>query len=138
MMSLPKDFLDKMQELLQDEYDLFIKSYEQEKSLGLRLNLFTTDKDHFIKINHMHLTPIPWVLEGFFYQQVDRPGKHPYHDAGVYYIQEPSAMSVGTFVGALPGERVLDLCAAPGGKSTHIASQLQQDGLLITNEIYPR
>ena len=65
-MSLPKDFLDKMQELLQDEYDLFIKSYEQEKSLGLRLNLLKTDKDHFIKINHMHLTPIPWVLEGFF------------------------------------------------------------------------
>ena len=54
MMSLPKDFLDKMQELLQDEYDLFIKSYEQEKSLGLRLNLLKTDKDHFIKINHMH------------------------------------------------------------------------------------
>lgn len=138
MMSLPKDFLDKMQELLQDEYDLFIKSYEQEKSLGLRLNLLKTDKDHFIKINHMHLTPIPWVLEGFFYQQADRPGKHPYHEAGVYYIQEPSAMSVGTFVGALPGERVLDLCAAPGGKSTHLASQLQNDGLLVTNEIYPQ
>lgn len=137
-MSLPKDFLDKMRELLQDEYESFMKSYEQEKALGLRLNLLKTDVAQFTKMNQMKLKSIPWVSEGFFYQQVDRPGKHPYHDAGVYYIQEPSAMSVGTFVGALPGERVLDLCAAPGGKSTHIASQLQQDGLLITNEIYPQ
>ena len=137
-MSLPKDFLDKMRELLQDEYESFMKSYEQEKALGLRLNLLKTDVAQFTKMNQMKLKSIPLVFGGFFYQQVDRPGKHPYHDAGVYYIQEPSAMSVGTFVGALPGERVLDLCAAPGGKSTHIASQLQQDGLLITNEIYPQ
>ena len=137
-MSLPKDFLDKMKTLLNEEYDAFIASYEQEKSLGLRLNTLKTSMTQFEGLNPFHLKSIPWVKEGYFYQQAERPGKHPYHEAGVYYIQEPSAMSVGTFVEAVPGEKVLDLCAAPGGKSTHVASQLQQEGLLITNEIYPQ
>lgn len=137
-MSLPKDFLDKMQTLLKEEYEAFINSYEQEKSLGLRVNTLKTTLDQFETLNKFDLKSIPWVPEGYFYQQADRPGKHPYHEAGVYYIQEPSAMSVGTFVEAVPGEKVLDLCAAPGGKSTHVASQLQQEGLLITNEIYPQ
>lgn len=137
-MSLPKDFLDKMQKLLGDEYDLFINSYEQEKSLGLRVNTLKTSLDQFKQLSSFDLKSIPWVKEGYFYQQEDRPGKHPYHEAGVYYIQEPSAMSVGVFVEASPGEKVLDLCAAPGGKSTHVASQLGQEGLLIANEIYPQ
>lgn len=137
-MALPKDFLDKMKTLLNEEYDAFIASYEQEKSLGLRLNTLKTSMTQFENLNPFHLKSIPWVKEGYFYQQAERPGKHPYHEAGVYYIQEPSAMSVGTFVEAVPGEKVLDLCAAPGGKSTHVASQLQQEGLLITNEIYPQ
>ena len=137
-MSLPKDFLDKMQTLLKEEYEAFINSYEQEKSLGLRVNTLKTTLDQFETLNKFDLKSIPWVPEGYFYQQADRPGKHPYHESGVYYIQEPSAMSVGTFVEAVPGEKVLDLCAAPGGKSTHVASQLQQEGLLITNEIYPQ
>ena len=130
-MALPKDFLDKMKTLLNEEYDAFIASYEQEKSLGLRLNTLKTSMTQFENLNPFHLKSIPWVKEGYFYQQAERPGKHPYHEAGVYYIQEPSAMSVGTFVEAVPGEKVLDLCAAPGGKSTHVASQLQQEG--ITN-----
>ena len=121
-MSLPKDFLDKMQTLLKEEYEAFINSYEQEKSLGLRVNTLKTTLDQFETLNTFDLKSIPWVPEGYFYQQADRPGKHPYHEAGVYYIQEPSAMSVGTFVEAVPGEKVLDLCAAPGGKSTHVAS----------------
>ena len=137
-MSLPQDFLDKMKILLGEEYESFINSYEQEKSLGLRVNILKTTLEDFDNLNQFDLNSIPWVLEGYFYKQKDRPGKHPYHEAGVYYIQEPSAMSVGTFVEAVPGEKVLDLCAAPGGKSTHVASQLQQEGLLITNEIYPQ
>lgn len=137
-MSLPKDFLEKMKKLLGNEYDLFINSYEQEKSLGLRVNTLKTSLDQFEQLSSFDLKSIPWVKEGYFYQQEDRPGKHPYHEAGVYYIQEPSAMSVGVFVEASPGEKVLDLCAAPGGKSTHVASQLGQEGLLIANEIYPQ
>ncbi len=137
-MSLPQDFLDKMQTLLGEEYEAFISSYEQENSHGLRINPLKVTLEQFQQLNSFQLESIPWVLEGYFYEQADQPGKHPYHEAGMYYIQEPSAMSVGTFVEAVPGEKVLDLCAAPGGKSTHVASQLQQEGLLITNEIYPQ
>lgn len=138
MMSLPQDFLDKMQQLLGEEFDEFIKSYDHEKSHGLRLNLLKTSMESFKEKNKLTLDSIPWVEEGFFYKGEERPGKHPYHEAGVYYIQEPSAMSVGAFVEAKPGEKVLDLCAAPGGKSTHVASQLGQKGLLVANEIYPQ
>ena len=138
MMSLPQDFLDKMQQLLGEEFDEFIKSYDHEKSHGLRLNLLKTSMESFKEKNKLTLDSIPWVEEGFFYKGEERPGQHPYHEAGVYYIQEPSAMSVGAFVEAKPGEKVLDLCAAPGGKSTHVASQLGQKGLLVANEIYPQ
>lgn len=83
------------------------------------------------------LRPIPWVKEGFYYESQDRPGKHPYHEAGLYYIQEPSAMAVVELLEPEPGELVLDLCAAPGGKSSHIASRLEGKGFLLSNEIHP-
>ena len=84
-----------------------------------------------------HLTKVPWAENGYYYQQGDQPGKHPFHEAGVYYIQEPSAMAPAELLEAKPGERVLDLCAAPGGKSTQIAAKLQGQGILVCNEIHP-
>ena len=69
-MSLPKDFLDKMQTLLKEEYEAFINSYEQEKSLGLRVNTLKTTLDQFETLNKFDLKSIPWVPEGYFYQQV--------------------------------------------------------------------
>ena len=87
-MSLPQDFLDKMQQLLGEEFDEFIKSYDHEKSHGLRLNLLKTSMESFKEKNKLTLDSIPWVEEGFFYKGEERPGKHPYHEAGVYYIQE--------------------------------------------------
>ena len=83
------------------------------------------------------LTPIPWVKEGYYYEAQARPGRHPFHEAGVYYIQEPSAMAVTELLDPQPGERILDLCAAPGGKSSHIASRLKGKGFLLSNEIHP-
>ena len=77
------------------------------------------------------LTPIPWVKEGYYYEAQARPGRHPFHEAGVYYIQEPSAMAVTELLDPQPGERILDLCAAPGGKSSHIASRLKGKGFLL-------
>ncbi|MDV2686913.1 RsmB/NOP family class I SAM-dependent RNA methyltransferase, partial [Alkalihalophilus lindianensis] len=71
------------------------------------------------------------------YGSGDRPGKYPFHEAGLYYIQEPSAMAAGEILDPQPGERVLDLCAAPGGKTSHIAERMKQQGFLVTNEIYP-
>ena len=80
---------------------------------------------------------MPWEANGFYYEKEDQPGKHPYHEAGVYYIQEPSAMAPAAYLDAQPGEKVLDLCAAPGGKSTQIAAAMQGKGLLVSNEIHP-
>jgi NOL1/NOP2/sun family putative RNA methylase len=136
-MELPKDFCDKMRDLLKDEYEDFIKSYEDHKAQGLRVNTLKIDMEGFQKISPFHLDKIPWVKEGFYYGATDRPGKHPYHEAGLYYIQEPSAMAAGELVDPQPGERVLDLCAAPGGKTTHMAVRMQQQGFLLTNEIHP-
>ena len=111
---LPEGFSQRMQRLLGEEYEDFLSSYERPRNTGLRLNplktaalplSFCSDK-------------IPWEENGFYLTEGSRPGLHPYHDAGLYYLQEPSAMAPARLLCPEPGERVLDLCAAPGGKST--------------------
>ena len=142
---LPKQFEDRMREILGDGFAAFRDSYEKERNQGLRLNLLKTDPETWEKQNPFHLRPVPWASEGtakgFYYGSEDRPGLHPYHAAGVYYMQEPSAMLPAELIGAdeagKNGEWVLDLCAAPGGKTTQTASGMQGGGLLIANEIDP-
>lgn len=138
---LPEQFLRRMEGLLGDEYEIFIESYEKERVQGLRLNPWKTGwmtkEDTEALQERLGLEPIPWVKNGFYYQGERRPGKHPFHEAGAYYIQEPSAMSVAELLAPQPGERVLDLCAAPGGKTTQAAGMLGQKGLLVSNEIHP-
>lgn len=138
-MILPQEFENRMRVFLEDEYEEFYKSYEKERFYGLRINTLKVKQEDFEKelINQFELKSIPWVKEGFYYNPKKRPGKHPYHDAGIYYIQEPSAMAVATFLEAKPGDFILDLCAAPGGKTTQIAAALQGEGLLVSNEIHP-
>ena len=152
MTELPQRFKERMRELLGNEYEAFEASYEQEKVQGLRFNSLKTKEGREpdweeagvktlaaenAKLLNMELTPVPWVKEGYYYPLDARPGKHPFHEAGLYYIQEPSAMSVVEFLNPKPGENVLDLCAAPGGKSSHIASRLKGEGFLLSNEIHP-
>lgn len=137
MMELPEAFKEKMKGLLETEYDEFLKSYEEERVQGLRLNPVKVEAETFLSRAPFHLTKIPWVREGYYYDASDRPGKHPYHEAGLYYIQEPSAMAVVELLDPKPGECVLDLCAAPGGKTTHIAGRLAGQGFLLSNEIHP-
>lgn len=138
-LELPEAFLAKMKKLLDAEYDAFIKSYQAERVQGLRINTLKQDASAIEKDckERFGLTPVPWCREGYYYCQETRPGRHPYHEAGVYYIQEPSAMAVVSLLDVQPGERVLDLCAAPGGKTTHIAERLDGQGLLVSNEIHP-
>ena len=122
----------RMRELLaEEEYAAFLKSYGEEIHRGLRVNMVKIPVEDFLKITPFSLRPVPWAGEGFFYEEAQRPGIHPYHEAGLYYIQEPSAMAPAEYLGALPGERVLDLCASPGGKSTQIAADMQGQGILI-------
>ncbi len=134
---LPEKFTERMKQMLQSEYEAFVASYDSEKYQALRLNPLKGRTEEFLTQNPFTLTPVPWTEYGYYYTKEDRPGRHPYHDAGVYYIQEPSAMAPAEYLAAKPGEYVLDLCAAPGGKSTQIAAQMQGEGILISNEIHP-
>lgn len=134
---LPQDFLTRMKQMLKDDYEAFLDSYNAPKYQALRVNPLKAKKECFLANNAFTLRSVPWESNGFYYADTDTPGKHPYHAAGVYYIQEPSAMAPAAYLDAKPGETILDLCAAPGGKSTQIAASMQQEGLLISNEIHP-
>jgi NOL1/NOP2/sun family putative RNA methylase len=112
-------------------------SYENKSVQGLRLNPQKVAQEDFIAHLPFNLEPVPWCPTGFYYGEDDRPGKHPYHAAGLYYIQEPSAMAVVEVLAPQPGDRVLDLCAAPGGKTTQISGYLGSTGMLVSNEIHP-
>jgi 16S rRNA C967 or C1407 C5-methylase (RsmB/RsmF family) len=134
---LPPLFREKMIDLLgNEEFEQFLASYDEPRVYGLRVNTWKVERAEFLEKSPFHLTPIPWVSDGFYYQEGERPGKHPYYHAGLYYIQEPSAMAPVELLEIKPGERVLDLCAAPGGKSTQIAAKLQGEGVLVVNDIH--
>lgn len=137
-MALPEAFLSRMQRLLGEEYPAFLDSLSQQRSGGLRVHPEKIEPTAFAARAPFSLVPVPWAAEGFAYGEGDRPGLHPWHDAGVYYMQEPSAMAVGALADPKPGERVLDLCAAPGGKTTHLAGRMKRQGILIANEIHPQ
>jgi 16S rRNA C967 or C1407 C5-methylase (RsmB/RsmF family)/NOL1/NOP2/fmu family ribosome biogenesis protein len=137
MKPLPPAFLERMQALLGDEFPDFVASYDQPAHIGLRVNTLKLTPEQFTGLSPFLLEPVPWCPSGFRLAGSDeaRPGKHPHHAAGLYYLQEPSAMAVAEAAAPLPGQRVLDLAASPGGKSTHLASLLAGQGLLWANEI---
>ncbi len=135
----PEEFLEKMRGLMGEEYAAFLDSCRGRRMQGLRLNPLKVIRDGQRRkiIAELGLTRIPWARDGYYYGEDIRPGRHPWHEAGVFYIQEPSAMAAAELLGAEPGEKVLDLCAAPGGKATQIGGQLKGRGLLVCNEIHP-
>lgn len=137
---LPVGFVTSMNDLLGDESYDFWDSYDDPRTHGLRLNrLKTMEAPESVQrlIEHFQLSPVSWCDTGYYYDEDKRPGKHPYHAAGLYYIQEPSAMSAVEWLDPRPGETILDLAAAPGGKTSHIASKILGKGLLVANEIHP-
>ncbi|MGO4376148.1 rRNA cytosine-C5-methyltransferase, partial [Paenibacillus sp. MCAF20] len=133
---LPTKFTQKMEKLLGSEYDNFMASYAAPRVYGLRINALKLTSGDWKKLSPMgdRVRPIPWTQDGLYYAEEDRPGKHPHYYAGLYYIQEPSAMAPVELLDVKPGHKVLDLCAAPGGKSTQIAAKLQGKGVLVTND----
>lgn len=133
----PVEFEKRMKKMLGDEYEQFVLGFEGERYHALRVNpLKATVKEVEDKLQ-MEFSAVPWEENGLYYKKEETPGKHPFHDAGVYYIQEPSAMAPVHYLDVRPGEKVLDLCAAPGGKSTQIAGRLMGEGILVCNEIHP-
>lgn len=134
-MYLPIAFQQNMKNLLQLEYVDFIKAFDQDTFHGLRINTLKISVEDFLKISPFKLRAIPWSRDGFYINKEERPGKHIYYTAGLYYIQEPSAMLPAEILDVQPGERVLDICAAPGGKSAQLAAQLNGKGVLISNDI---
>lgn len=130
---LPSSFLERMKRLLGEEYDAFLASYDKPRNTGLRVN----PRKGAVKLPFCE-DRVPWEPNGYYLLPDTRPGLHPYHDAGVYYLQEPSAMAPARLLDAKPGEVVLDLCAAPGGKATQIAAAMHGSGLLVCNEIHPK
>lgn len=140
--TLPADFKEKMKLLLGDEYEAYVKSFEEPCHNGLRINRLKIDKETWNQIAPFSIKPVPWIENGFYYASDDeaseteiRPSKHPWYYAGLYYLQEPSAMTPASLLPVVPGDRVLDLCAAPGGKSTELGAKLQGKGLLFSNDI---
>lgn len=134
---LPKAFLERMQSFLGEEYTAFVQSYENERSYGMRRNPLKGDEEAFCREMPFTLEKVSWAKEGFYCMPQEQPGRHVLHEIGAYYIQEPSAMAVVEILDPQPGELILDLCAAPGGKSTQIAGRMQGSGLLLSNEIVP-
>ncbi|MDW8425320.1 MAG: 16S rRNA (cytosine(1407)-C(5))-methyltransferase RsmF [Meiothermus sp.] len=133
---LPKAFLTRMAELLGEDFPQFLQALTgADRSYGLRVNTLKLSPEQLLHISPWNLEPIPWSPEGFYYPAEARPGPHPFFYAGLYYIQEPSAQAVGVLADPQPGERVLDLAAAPGGKTTHLAARMQGRGLLVSNEV---
>ena len=135
MIKLPEEFLETMKEMLGDEYQAFLDSYEEPRKYGLRVNTLKISPEEFQKLAPFHLEPIPWTDNGFYYLEQDQASRHAFYYAGLYYLQEPSAMTPASVLGARPGERILDLCAAPGGKATELGARLQGKGLLAANDI---
>ncbi len=134
-MKLPERFLEKMRQLLAEEYDLYEESYQKPRFYGLRVNTLKISVEEFLKITPFHLRPIPWVDNGFYFQKEEDVTRHPHYFAGLYYVQEPSAMIPADILPVNPGETVLDLCAAPGGKATELGAKMKRKGLLVANDI---
>ena len=134
-MQLPREFQTRLREWLGDtEAEALFAALTQPATAGLRVNRLKTTPEMLKALTDWNFAPIPWSVDGFTLSGIASVGKHPYHAAGLYYLQEPSAQAVAVVLNAQAGERILDLCAAPGGKSTQIAAALQGTGVLVANE----
>lgn len=136
-MFLPLEYAINMQKLLEQDYPYYLQSLEEEKVNGLRINPLKITKQAWESIAPFSLDPVPWCSNGYYYNKSVRPAKHPYYAAGLFYLQEPSAMLPGEVLDVAPGDNVLDICAAPGGKSTQLGAALSGKGFLLTNDISP-
>ena len=135
-MQLPETFLEQMKLLLGTDYDAWLESYDKKPLAGLRYNTAKTYTEEWEgTLSPFPLRRVAWTKNGYYIGEDAKASRHPYYYAGLYYLQEPSAMAPAAVLPVCPGDKVLDLCAAPGGKSTELGARLQGEGLLVSNDI---
>ena len=132
MSNLPKAFVDRMAAQLGDELPAFLRTYEEPYQRGIRLNPCKQVEDAYLPEGL--LEKVPWEPTGHYLSMDSRAGADILHEAGAWYLQEPSAMIPAAVLDAKPGERILDLCAAPGGKTTQNALRMAGQGMIVCNE----
>ncbi len=135
-MRLPKEFEEKMRELLKEEFPDYMACYGKPPFYGLRVNTGKITAEEFERICPFPIHPVPWIGNGYYYDgESVTPSKHPYYYAGLYYLQEPSAMTPASRLPVEPGDKDHDVCAAPGGKATELGARLGREGLLVANDL---
>ncbi|MCI8960287.1 MAG: SAM-dependent methyltransferase [Lachnospiraceae bacterium] len=134
-MRLPETFLAEMRQMLGSEYEAWLGCYREPSRSGLRVNTAKLLPKQWEKISPYGTRRVPWTANGYYVEGDRRPARDSYYYAGLYYLQEPSAMAPAAVLPVEPGNRVLDLCAAPGGKSTELGARLKGKGLLVSNDI---
>lgn len=136
MLKLPEDFITEIKDVLKDETEEFLRQYEKEPFKGISINRLKAEPEKLLPLLDFDTEKSPFYADGYYIKgEAQGIGKHPLHHAGAFYVQEPSASSAVTLLDVHPGEKILDLCAAPGGKSAQIASCLRGQGLLWSNEV---
>lgn len=136
MMNLPEAYQIKLNKILGEDYQQYLTAFDHKYGQTMRMNQLKTEPADFIRrLPFSDCREVPWCQKGYYTSQEERISLHPYYAAGLYYIQEPSAMAPAEFLPVKPGDKVLDLCAAPGGKSVALAGKLQGEGLLVSNDI---
>ena len=133
--NLPKDYIEYMKNLLKDDFEKYITSLEENPVKGLQVNLKRIEKDTFLKQFQENIIPISYTKNGYIYQGDSKIGNHPFHHAGIIYSQEPSAMIPVNSISIKESDYILDVCAAPGGKSIGASQFINDDGFLFSNEI---
>jgi 16S rRNA C967 or C1407 C5-methylase (RsmB/RsmF family)/NOL1/NOP2/fmu family ribosome biogenesis protein len=133
-MELPGSYLEEMRGLLKDDFAAYLASLQQPATTALRVNTAKITVEDFVARSPFPLEPVPWCPEGFYYPPSRQPAQHPYYFAGLYYLQEPSAMAPAVLAAVAPDDLVLDACGAPGGKATQLAARLT-GGVLLTNDV---
>ncbi|MDO4459899.1 MAG: RsmB/NOP family class I SAM-dependent RNA methyltransferase [Clostridia bacterium] len=135
-MQLPQAFLERIRSYLsEDDYNAFVSSYDTAPEKGIRLNTMKCSREKFEELLGDSINPSPFSEKSYYIGDDFKVGTNPLHSAGAFYAQEPSASSAVTVLDPQPGEYILDMCAAPGGKSTQIAAQMQGEGILFSNEV---
>lgn len=135
MANLPEAFLERMKGYLGEEYSAFVSSYDLPVTKGIRVNELKCTPQKLIDLMQIKLLPSPFCSDSFYSEEEIKVGFNPLHSAGAFYSQEPSASVPIELLDPKPGDLVLDMCAAPGGKTTQIASKLKGEGLVICNEV---